>query len=247
MPDHDHAFECAQIDTIERLRGENTEMYYCPICGHLARQFRAGGGGPIKRTNAKCPNCGSLERHRLLWLHLVNSVWPQLPRGKKDCLHIAPEPFFVEILKGRADINYMSGDLMMPASTLKLDLTAIPFWDAKLDLILCSHILEHIPDDRLAMREMFRVLRPGGALIVMVPTYGEVTYEDFSITDPEERRKHFGQVDHVRKYGHDILGRLESCGFDVVSWPTQCAPESRVVDFLACGRRVVFSCHKPRP
>lgn len=247
MPGQGYAFNGARFDTIEGLRAANPGKYYCPICGQLAGRFRDGGVGPIKRKNAKCPECGSLERHRLLWLHLVNTVWPKLLVEKKDCLHIAPEPFFVNILKNRPDTNYVSGDLMMSDSTLKLDLTAIPLWDSKLDLILCSHILEHIPDDRLAMSEMFRVLRPGGILVVMVPTHGERTYEDFSITDPKERKEHFGQEDHVRKYGRDIQERLESCGFDVLSWPTKREPTAEIIDFIACGRRVVFSCQKPVP
>jgi SAM-dependent methyltransferase len=239
------AFDCADLATIDRLGAINPSKLYCPVCGLLAEKFRDGGTGDKKRKNAKCPKCGSLERHRLLWIHMVNSVWPALPAGKKDFLHVAPEPFFVEILKGRPDVNYLSGDLMMSKSMLKLDLTDIPFWEAQLDLILCSHILEQIPDDRVAMREMYRVLRPRGILLVMVPTYAEATYEDFSITSPEERRRHFGQEDHVRKYGWDIQDRLAECGFQVSAWPVAGSLDQRTTRLVAAGKRVIFTCRKP--
>lgn len=238
------AFDCAELATIERLSAIDHSKFYCPVCGQLATRFKDGGTGVKKRKNAKCPKCGSLERHRLLWVHLVNSVWPSLPAGKKDFLHVAPERFFVDIMKGRPDLNYLSGDLMMSESMLKLDLTDIPYWDYQLDLILCSHILEHIPDDRAAMREMFRVLRPGGILLVMVPTYSAATYEDFSITSPEERKRHFGQEDHVRKYGWDIQDRLAGCGFQVSAWPVQGDLDKRVIDFINAGKRVIFTCRK---
>ena len=240
------AFDCADLATIERLKDINRSRVYCPICGLLADKFKDGGTGVKKRKNAKCPKCGSLERHRLLWVHLVNSVWPALPERKKDFLHIAPERFFVDIMKGRPDLNYLSGDLMMSESMLKLDLTDIPYWDGQLDLILCSHILEHIPDDRAAMREMYRVLRPGGVLVVMVPTYSAATYEDFSITSPAERKLHFGQEDHVRKYGWDIQERLASCGFDVSAWPMKEDLGQRIIDFISSGKRVVFTCRKAK-
>lgn len=245
MSNSTDAFLYGDLGTVERLSRINRSKVYCPVCGLLADKFRGGGTGEKKRKNAKCPRCGSLERHRLLWVHLVNSVWPGLPAGKKDFLHVAPERFFVDIMKGRPDLNYLSGDLMMSESMLKLDLTDIPYWDDQLDLILCSHILEHIPDDRAAMREMFRVLRPGGILLVMVPTYSAATYEDFSITSPEERKRHFGQEDHVRKYGWDIQDRLAGCGFQVSAWPVQGDLNKRIVDFIAAGKRVIFTCRKP--
>lgn len=238
-------FDHANIETVEKLLHANPTKRYCPICGFLAGKFKPGGTGLKKRENAKCPGCGSLERHRLLWLYLVNVAWGQLPKRKKDLLHIAPERFLVEILKDRPDVNYMSGDLEMSESMLKLDLTDIPSWDAQWDLVLCSHILEHIPDDHAAMREMFRILRPGGLLLVIVPTYGKNTYEDFSITSPEGRRKHFGQEDHVRKYGWDIQGRLTGSGFEVSAWPGGRDLDERILDFSSCGRRVIFTCTRP--
>jgi SAM-dependent methyltransferase len=221
------------------LRNKHRTGYFCPICATVSARFREGGINK-KRQNAKCPNCGSLERHRLFWLHFVNLIWPGLPANKKDVLHVAPEQFIAKLLRDHPEINYISGDLMMPEAMIKLDLTDIQIWDNQFDVIICSHVLEHITDDRKAMREMHRILKPGGVLLVMVPTYGAETYEDPSITSPEERRFHFGQDDHVRKYGRDIIDRLEEAAFSVSMWPAPGSADRNILDFIACGNRVVF-------
>ena len=132
----------------------------------------------------------------------------------------------------------------MPDAMLKVDLTDMQFHDDQLDVIICSHVLEHIPDDRMAMREMHRVLRPGGFLLVMVPTYGEHTYENWDITSPDERRQHFGQDDHVRRYGKDITVRLREAGFAVTKWPTATSLDDGLTDFISCGRRLLFTGRK---
>jgi len=229
--------------SVEALRKINPGALHCTVCGVLEKSFRTGGVGKA-RPNAKCPKCGSLERHRLFWLHLFDQIWPLLPDRKKDILHIAPEPFFVEKLKYRPDVNYVSGDLMMSASMAKMDLTDIQFWSDQFDLTICSHVLEHIPDDMLAIREMTRVLRPGGILLVMVPIYGEKTYEDHSINTPEGRMKYFGQHDHVRKYGRDIKDRLEKAGLIVRFWPEGGDLDPDIMKFINCGNRQVLECRK---
>jgi len=96
-----------------------------------------------------------------------------------------------------------------------MDITNIPYEDNSFGVILCSHVLEHIPDDRKAMRELYRVLKPGGWAILQVPIIRDKTFEDFSITKPEDRERVFGQWDHVRAYGKDYRDRLEKAGFKV--------------------------------
>ncbi|KCZ87582.1 methyltransferase [Hyphomonas johnsonii MHS-2] len=160
-------------------------------------------------------------------------------------LHVAPEPVFTSLLSNNPEIDYLSGDLFMESAMIRLDLTDIQFKDNVFDIIICSHILEHIPDDRKAMQEMQRVLKPGGAALIMVPTSGAKTYEDFSITAPEERLVHFGQEDHVRKYGFDIVGRLEACGLTVRTWPQEGELDPDIMEIISSGRRVVFDCRKP--
>jgi SAM-dependent methyltransferase len=238
-----NAFRMSSLETISALCDAHSKSYFCSICGKISEKFREAGVGK-KRKNARCPDCGSLERHRLFWIYFMNFVWPRLRKGKKNFLHVAPEPFFTNLLREHEEINYISGDLMMPEAMVKLDLTDIQFWDNQFDAIICSHILEHIVDDRLAMREMYRVLKPGGFLLLMVPIYGDHTYEDCRITSPEDRRKHFGQKDHVRKYGKDIFERLEKSGFKVSEWPSKGELSSDIVGFIACGNRQIYECEK---
>jgi SAM-dependent methyltransferase len=229
---------------LERLRSQHPGKYFCPVCGSVNDQFKKGGVGK-GRVNAKCPACGSLERHRMLAMYLANCVWPNLKAGKKDLLHIAPEKFLIELLKPRPDVNYVSGDLTMSEAMVRIDLTAMQFWDAQFDLIICSHVLEHIQDDLKAMAEMHRILKSGGYLLVMVPLYGDTTYEDPSITDPLERKHHFGQDDHVRKYGRDITERLERAGFRTCLWPNAGDVDPAVLEMTRSKGRVIVECRKP--
>jgi len=134
----------------------------------------------------------------------------------KKMLHIAPERHFVRMFANIKGLDYLSGDLSRSLAMVKMDITKIQYPDASFDVIYCSHVLEHIPDDRLAMSELYRVLKPGGWAILQVPQADQdVTYEDFSITDPVEREKQFGQYDHVRWYGRDYKDRLAQVGFQV--------------------------------
>jgi SAM-dependent methyltransferase len=165
------------------------------------------------RPNVVCPRCLSQERHRLLALYLER--YPQLTRGR--VLHLAPEIALRRALAG-ADVVRM--DLDSPLAEVHADLTAMPFADAEFDLVLCSHVLEHVQDDAAAMRELRRVLRPGGTLLAMVPLRPGVdeTDEDPTVVAPDERRVRFLQADHVRLYGRaDFVRRLAAAHFDVLA------------------------------
>jgi predicted SAM-dependent methyltransferase len=100
---------------------------------------------------------------------------------------------------------------------LNIDLTQIPFPNSTFSAIICNHVLEHIPNDRAAMAELFRVLKPDGWAMLQVPIsfHLAATYEDFSITDPMDRERAFGQNDHVRIYAMDYVDRLKQAGFAV--------------------------------
>lgn len=168
-----------------------------------------------QRNNVLAPGTLSLERHRLLWLYLKNSS--DLFKDSKKVLHVAPEQCFYKIFRNQPNLEYTTTDLFSPLADVKADICDLPFKDNSYDIIFCNHVLEHIDDDKKAMSELFRVLKPGGWGIFQVPQNVEKpeTYEDFSITSPEERQKHFGQYDHVRVYGLDYFKRLETVGFDV--------------------------------
>jgi ubiquinone/menaquinone biosynthesis C-methylase UbiE len=118
-------------------------------------------------------------------------------------------------LRTYKNIQYVTGDLYEPGVTTCMDITALPFPDNSFDVVYCSHVFEHIPDDRHAIRECLRVLKPSGWAILLVPITAERTFEDPSISDPKERIRLFGQDDHVRRYGPDYVDRLYEAGFSV--------------------------------
>ncbi len=186
----------------------------CPICGRRYRKFMPYGY-VHSRKNALCPGCLSLERHRLLWLYLSNET--EFFTDKLRVLHIAPEYCLLKRFEKMPNLDYVTADIESPLATVKMDVQEIPFPDGEFDVIFCNHILEHVEDDRKAMRELRRVLRPGGWAVMLSPINSsrEYTYEDASITDPAEREKHFGQKDHVRDYGRDFGERLVEEGFNV--------------------------------
>ncbi len=162
-----------------------------------------------------CPRCGSLGRQRTDWLFLTERT--DLLRAQTRLLHVAPERCFAQGLQSRSNISYLSGDYDSATAMERIDITAILYPDASFDVVICNHVLEHVSDDRRAMREILRVLRPGGWAMLQVPVdhKRETTFEDPSITDPQARRQAFGQYDHARAYGRDYSERLAREGFDV--------------------------------
>ena len=185
---------------------------FCPVCGKSSRRFRQFGLVP--RPDAECTHCGALERHRLLWFFVTSRT--DLFDGKsKKVLHVAPEPCLESILKQRLGGSYLTADLFKSTVMLKMDITSINYPDRSFDVIFCSHVLEHVQDDRKAMREFCRTLKSNGWAILLVPITAESTFEDPSIRDPEERLRVFGQKDHVRRYGPDYADRLREAGFSL--------------------------------
>lgn len=167
------------------------------------------------RRNARCSNCGARDRQRYMWLYLERKT--NLLTDPLRVLHFAPERIFEEWLGSRPNLDYISTDLERERATVKADITDLPFRDDSFDVILCSHVLEHVADDRKAMRELYRVLRLGGWALVLVPMdfRREETFEDPAVVEPAERERLFGQADHVRVYGRDFTSRLEESGFTV--------------------------------
>ncbi len=190
----------------------------CPVCGTKRRKFLPYGY-VTSRDNALCSNCLSLERHRLLWLWLQreSDLFDRRPR----LLHVAPEVCLMRHLrkayKGHEE-DYVTADLESPLADLHFDIQHIPLADESFDVVFCNHIMEHVEDDLQAMREIHRVMRRGGGwgvILSPVELEREKTFEDDSITDPEERTRIFGQYDHRRVYGCDYADRLREVGFEV--------------------------------
>ncbi|RZJ62763.1 MAG: class I SAM-dependent methyltransferase [Flavobacterium sp.] len=189
--------------------------YTDPIDGKSFKSFLPYGYGK-QRNNVLSPSTLSLERHRLLWLYLKNET--DFFSAPKKVLHFAPEQAFYKMFRNQKNLDYTTTDLYSPLADVKADICNLPFDDNAYDLILCNHVLEHIPDDTKAMQELYRVLKPGGMGIFQIPQdlSRETTFEDNSITDPKERAAIFGQYDHVRVYGRDYFDKLRSIGFRVV-------------------------------
>lgn len=188
----------------------------CPMCGCRRRRFLPYGY-VTSREDALCPKCLSLERHRMIWLWLERNTG--LFNERPTLLHIAPEVslmrHFKRIYKG-AD-GYITADLESPLADMHFDVQSIPMDDCSVDVIICNHLLEHVEDDRRAMSELYRIMRPGGWGIMIVPEDRSraTTFEDDTITDKAERTRLFGQYDHRRLYGRDYDDRLRSVGFKV--------------------------------
>jgi len=191
---------------------ESVTLLECPCCHWRGESFLPFG--LIPRQNAQCPQCKALERHRLYYLYL-DKVLPQ--DRKLKVIHFAPEKSIEKKLKSFDNVDYLSVDINPKRAMKQEDITQISFEDNSFDVIFCSHVLEHIDDDRKAMRELRRILKPEGFAMLQVPLRMslEKTYEDDSITDPKDREVAFGLDEHVRLYGRDYKDRLEESGFKV--------------------------------
>jgi SAM-dependent methyltransferase len=216
----------------------------CPVCLHRYRKFLPYGR--IARENALCPNCLALERHRLLWIYLDQKT--TLFTEKQRLLHIAPEYCFIDRFESLANLDYITADLESPLAKVKMDIHEIPFEQDSFDCVLCNHVIEHVDNDLLAVKEILRVLKPGGWAIIQVPFFEPVpdqTFEDPSITSSSERFKKYGQKDHLRLYGKDYKQRLERCGFQVKEeeFVKQLPPET--VSKFALVSETIYHCIKP--
>jgi SAM-dependent methyltransferase len=208
--------------------GEGVE---CPFCGwHFRRFLPAGfhypvliekrviGAGPL--LNAICPRCKSNARERLIYLYIRERT--TLLSDHARLLHVAPEPQLQKVFAGTPSLHYFTSDLAAPNTMFRMDLMQLPHTDDLFDVVVCSHVLEHVADDLKGMRELCRVLKPGGWAILQVPIALALdhTYENLAITDEEGRIREFGQRDHVRLYAMDYLDRLKTAGFSVRTFTT---------------------------
>jgi len=217
-----------------------------PIDGKSFRKFLPYGYGK-QRENALSPSTLSLERHRLMWLFLNDETNFFSSKEKLKTLHIAPEQCFLDIFRNQKNLKYITSDLESPIADVKADICDLPFQDNEFDVVFCNHVLEHIPNDKKAMRELFRVLKKGGFGIFQIPQdlTRATTFEDDSITDKKERAKIFGQYDHVRVYGRDYFDKLRSVGFTVheVDYTKKIAPE-KLERFCLMKGEILPVCYK---
>ena len=207
-----------------------------PIDGKSFRSFLPYGYG-MQRNNVLSPSTLSLERHRLLWLYLTNET--NFFSSKLKVLHFAPEQAFYKRFRKLHNVDYITTDLDSPLADVQADICNLPFKDNEFDVILCNHVLEHIPDDTKAMQELYRILKPNGWGVFQIPQdlNREKTFEDHTIIDRHERAKIFGQYDHVRVYGRDYFDKLRTIGFkvDEVDYTSKLSEEDILKYCLAKG------------
>jgi SAM-dependent methyltransferase len=229
----------------------------CPFCKWHFRRLRPGGFaypvleenqviGASPRSNVVCPRCKSHDRERLLYLFIRNET--DLLRDGGRVLHMAPEPQMSRVLRNCPKIQYISADLFDKAAMMPADLLDLPFRNKWFDAVICNHVLEHVDDDRQAMRELHRVLKPGGWAILQVPIALKLlqTIEDPSVKDEQERIRRFGQRDHVRMYSPlDYPERLRQRGFEVSA--TKYAAhlgKTATAKYALTADEIVYFCRK---
>ena len=228
---------------------------FCPCCGMKFREFvtgdfrqRPGRFNPERyehtRQDVICPVCRSMPRHRIQALWFAKKF--DLLR-KADILYIAPEKSETKWLK-RNRVTCTTADLYKEAD-LKLDIQATGLADESYDIIICNHVLEHVDDFRLALKEMYRVLRNGGSFICSFPMDPKVELldEDPSVKTEEERLKRYGQNDHKRVFGMKADQLLSEAGFTVeiingTEYPDEIMPVVGPADY---DMNILFRCVKP--
>ena len=220
------------------------DTYTDPIDGKSFKSFLPYGYGK-QRNNALSPSTLSLERHRLLWLYLKRET--DFFSDKLKVLHFAPEQAFYKRFRALKNLDYTTTDLNSPLADVKADICNLPFKENKFDVILCNHVLEHIPDETKAMKELYRVLKPKGMAILQIPQdlSRKTTFEDDTITDKKERAKIFGQYDHVRIYGRDYFDKLRRIGFTVeeVDYTTKLS-EDEIIRYCLAKGEIIPVCFK---
>ena len=191
------------------------DKYEDPIDGRNYKKLLPYGYEGRQRENALAPGTLSLERHRLMWLYLKEET--DFFTAPKKVLHIAPEQCFYGRFRKMENLDYLTADLDSPIADVKMDIHKIQYPNDTFDVVFCNHVLEHVTDDIQCMRELRRVLKPGGLAIMQVPLDSSKakTDEDPTLEDPEERKRRFGQYDHVRLHGRDYPERLKKAGFSV--------------------------------
>jgi len=193
------------------------KLVECNVCGWQGKHLVSDGW----HERSQCPSCRSGVRHRLLvaaWTHLEDLAFDRLVRERR-VLHFAPERLIEQRLR-KAASRYVTADYLNPRRDLQLDLSDMTeIQDGEFDLLIACDVLEHVADDRRAMREIHRALRPGGFAILTVPQQDHLprTFEDASIVSPDDRQRRYGQSDHLRIYGDDFPDLLQAAGFEVTA------------------------------
>lgn len=216
----------------------------CNICGWKGKKFADFdcGYGRIY-ADAECPDCHAHPRHRAFY-YFLNSA---LPRDREiRVLHFAPEEIIEKTFRQYENIDYLSVDIDPDRAMQQEDITRLSFEDDAFDVLFCSHVLEHVENDKSAMRELLRVLKPGGLGVLDVPIdwSREETYQDPSITSPEDRTHAYWQHDHLRLYGRDFPLKLKAAGFSVTEYKLADHMNEKTRRLHGTGNKTLYLCSK---
>ena len=208
----------------------------CSLCGYEGNFL--GYGYPYV-CDIYCPKCGSLERHRLLAIADAEHNFFK----NKDVLHFAPETPIRRLIEQRKPLTYTTADLFAPNVDRKENIEQLTIDDCSYDVVVCLHVLEHV-DDKAAIAELYRVLRPNGLLVAMFPIVEgwDETFENPKISSAKDRLLYFGQHDHARYFGRDARERLAAPGFEVNEFT---ALEPNVSRFGLSRGEKIFLCRRP--
>jgi SAM-dependent methyltransferase len=206
---------------------------FCPICRQSADTFNPYG--VAQTPDAQCPNCGSMERYRLLFLYLFNET--DLFKKPNTLIEIGPRKEFSQLLRSYPNIKYVGSDLSVnfdhPRSNLEADMNFMPFSANLADFVIAYHVLEHLPKPQSGLLEIKRILKPGGIafLQVSIDINRSSTYEDPNLTTDEDRIRIYGQKDHLRIFGNDFDKFISDAGFSVnrVKYVEKFSPKTRTL------------------
>ena len=220
---------------------DGTQRLDCGVCGWRGPSVARGAN----RRDRWCPRCKGRNRHRLIAWYLTEKR-PELLAPGKHFLHVAPERSLGGCFERIPGLIYESCDVMRDDVTHRIDLQREIVAEDVFDVILINHVMEHIQDDRAALRNLYRMLRPGGICVITVPIRpnGQPTDEDPSVTDPQERVRRFGQFDHVRYYGADLIDRIQEAGFAAEILRSEDA-DAAAVERYSMGGEMLFLARRP--
>lgn len=240
------AFRWRLIETLLALRALLFigNKYMCPCCGWRLRAFTHGGASFKTRHRGYCPRCNAKARHRRDWLLLKDKT--NLFRDELRLLHVSPKYSLLRRLKRMENLQYTAVDLYArPHMDVQMNLAAVPFRSDTFDALICIHVLEHVKDDRHAIQELYRMVKPGGWAFISVPIrFDQPTYEDPTITTAEGRRQAFGERSHYRVYGHDLAERLQSCGFEIQVYLGEDIDPQKMAKYGLLDDETVFLCKR---
>lgn len=219
---------------------------YCNCCNKSFKKFHSKGR-LVKRENAECPYCGSLERTRVLLFYLQNET-DLFKKNKIKLLHFAPERTLFDVIK-KLDIEYVDGDINAACARNIIDITSIPYPDNYFDIIICSHVLAHVPNEEKAIRELKRVLSKDGIALIMtlIDLNSQKTYENADVVSPEDRILHYSEPDLYRLHGLDFELRLQNQGFqtEAIDYRKHLLSSINTKYSLGDGQReIIFKCCK---